>query len=245
MFEYGKKLEARDIPFDHEDNNVLCFPHTINICCDHLIKEFTDVDLANEDEDTLALLANIPEAPHGQTFEDAVQRDPIALGRNIVRVIRSSGQRRDRFEEVIRDGNEKGWFMAGQPPEVVKLPHLQLLRDVKTRWDSVFQMIRRLRLLQPVSHSVYREVLIQCFYFQAIDHFFAMPINKDIAKHKLTEMEWEVLAGMEVVLMVSVKLAYLGALSDHNGRFLTAFRWLCQVNPIQSFQEQFLPLRCS
>jgi hypothetical protein len=58
-----------------------------------------------------------------------------------VRVLRSSSSRRDAFDQHIRDGNEKGWFDVGQ---------LQLLRDVKTRWDSVYYMLRRLRELQPV-----------------------------------------------------------------------------------------------
>jgi hypothetical protein len=36
---------------------------------------------------------------------------------------------------------------------VVQVPMLQPLRDVKTRWDSVYMMVRRLRALQPVSSS--------------------------------------------------------------------------------------------
>jgi hypothetical protein len=35
---------------------------------------------------------------------------------------------------------------------VVQVPELQPLRDVKTRWDSVYLMLRRLRQLRPVSH---------------------------------------------------------------------------------------------
>jgi hypothetical protein len=38
------------------------------------------------------------------------------------------------FEEIIRDGNAKGWFKAlRNPSAMIKLPLYQLLRDVKTR----------------------------------------------------------------------------------------------------------------
>jgi hypothetical protein len=60
-------------------------------------------------------------------------------------MLRSSGQRRDSFEQLIRDGNNNGWF--GETVE-----QLQLLRDVKTRWDSVYFMLRRLRELRLVRY---------------------------------------------------------------------------------------------
>lgn len=37
---------------------------------------------------------------------------------------------------------------------------------------------------------------------QAVDHFLALPINKDLAKHKMTDMEWSVLSDVQVVLEV-------------------------------------------
>jgi len=144
MEELEVLLQARDIPFDSADNRIMCFPHVINICCQHIISDFTNIDLSESTEDFPAEQA--PERPHLQTFEEAVKRDPVALGRNIVRAFRSSGQRRDAFNEIIRDGNSKGWFTVKE---------LQLLRDVKTRWDSVYNMLRRLRELQPVRCHIY------------------------------------------------------------------------------------------
>jgi len=61
-----------------------------------------------------------------------------------------SDKRREAFDEVVRDGNRKGWFKAGQPPKAVLLKELQLLRDVRTQWDSVYLMLNRLREMRPV-----------------------------------------------------------------------------------------------
>jgi hypothetical protein len=139
MEELGKLLHVRDIPFDGCDRKIMCFAHVINICCQHVIGEFTNIELSESVDDFVA--EELACHPDHQTFEDAVKRDPVTLGRNIMRVLRSSSSRRDAFDQHIRDGNEKGWFDVGQ---------LQLLRDVKMRWDSVYYMLRRLRELQPV-----------------------------------------------------------------------------------------------
>ena len=115
----------------------MCFPHVINIKCQHDIAKFTNIDLVD-----LAHVAELPSAADGQSFEDAVSSNPIACGRNIVRILQSSGQRRKRLKEVIVDGNAKGWFVAGGIE--VMVPPCQLLHDVKTRWDLVYFMIRHL-----------------------------------------------------------------------------------------------------
>jgi hypothetical protein len=43
-------------------------------------------------------------------------------------------------------------------------------------------------------------------FCQAIDHFLALPINKELALHRLTEQEWSVLADFEVILEVQASL---------------------------------------
>ena len=144
MEELEGLLHERDIDFDHMDRRIMCFPHVINICCQHVLAKFTNVNLID-----IAGVTALPSSTSEQSFEEAVNSDPIARGRNVVRVLRSSGQRRDKFDEVVVDGNAKGWFVVGD--EVVMLPNLQLLCDVRTRWDSVYFMIRRLRQMRPVS----------------------------------------------------------------------------------------------
>jgi hypothetical protein len=58
--------------------------------------------------------------------------------------------RQDVFDEMIKNGNDRGWFKAGQPPKVVKIKPLQLLRDVHTRWDSIYLMLNRLHEMHPI-----------------------------------------------------------------------------------------------
>jgi hypothetical protein len=83
-----------------------------------------------------------------------LKRDPIKCARRIVCIVRSSDQRKQAFKKVINTGNHSGWFRS-HDNEVIELPDLELLRDVKTRWDSVYCMIERLLVLRPVSVHMY------------------------------------------------------------------------------------------
>ncbi|KAF8833973.1 hypothetical protein BDN67DRAFT_915916 [Paxillus ammoniavirescens] len=58
----------------------------------------------------------------------------------------------------------------------MKIDVLQLLRDVKTCWDSVYYMICCL-----------------CYLRQPIDAFLDQPNNKDLKKYKLSRTQWNVL----------------------------------------------------
>lgn len=83
-----------------------------------------------------------------------MKRDPVGRARRVVRLLRVSDQRREGLRAFIEDGNKHGWFTAKNSNglrETVKVPVLQPLRDVKTRWDSVFMMLHRLHELRPVS----------------------------------------------------------------------------------------------
>jgi hypothetical protein len=99
MEELAKLLQSRDIDFDPLDHRIMCFPHIINICVQHVIANFTNIELA---EAAAEFVSALPLGlPNRQTFEEAVQRDPVALGRNIVRVLRNSGQQRDLFDDIV------------------------------------------------------------------------------------------------------------------------------------------------
>ena len=69
-------LHLCDINFDHMDRCIMCFPHVINICCQHVISEFTNLDLVDTPE-----LAELPLDPVGaQSYNNAIRRDPVARG---------------------------------------------------------------------------------------------------------------------------------------------------------------------
>ena|SRR6266481_117012 len=127
----------------------MCFPHVINIYCQHVITNFTNVELAKATEEFVAVLP--PGLSVWQTFEEAIKQDLVALRQNIVRELQNSGQRHNLFDDIVRDGNEKGWLQVGNPPRPIQLPLVQLLCDVATRWDSVYYMVRCLHEMHPVS----------------------------------------------------------------------------------------------
>ncbi|KAI9567261.1 hypothetical protein HD554DRAFT_2024198 [Boletus coccyginus] len=75
---------------------------------------------------------------------------------------------------MILSGNEQERFI-NNTGDIVKLPVVQLLCDVKTHWDSIYYMIN---------------------YFYFLDAL----CNIDIADYNLGSLQWDVLQDMEVVL---------------------------------------------
>ena len=127
MWELSSLLNECEIDVDAVDRRVMCYGHVVDLTSGCVIKNSEDRE-GNHDD-----------------------REPIALGRDVVRTIRASNARRESFDTVIENGNRKHLFMKGEPPRPVIVKKLELLRSVSTRWDSVYQMLRRLRELQPVS----------------------------------------------------------------------------------------------
>jgi len=116
-------MRIRDVPFDHRDNRIMCFPHIINICSTHVIESFTNTALADEQAEFDPTLP--PLVPAEQTYDDACGRDPIALCRSTVRAVRASGQRRDQLQVIICDGNANGWFRSPENPnEIIQIPEV-------------------------------------------------------------------------------------------------------------------------
>lgn len=174
----AKRRITDEVRFDHKNNRIRCYAHIINICSSHIIVSFTstpksylsqlniplnpdyvthdDSDSDNEsscsDDDDQDYEWELPgcysrrgNSSLGEWIE-GIKRDPLRRARRVIRLLRSSDEHRNSFQKVIRDGNKHNWFDD-------KVPELQLLRDVKTRWDSVYMMLRRLRQLRPVSWS--------------------------------------------------------------------------------------------
>jgi hypothetical protein len=98
-----------DIDFDATDRQVMCYEHIVNLSSGRVVEEATSIAAVDLDEDWSG-----PPLDQ-QSYDDAVACDPIALSHNIVRIIRASRTRRDTFNEVIKNGNARGWFVVGQP----------------------------------------------------------------------------------------------------------------------------------
>lgn len=124
----------------------MCYGHVVDLSTGHVIQALIHSD-AHSEEWTMPPLENIATAP---TYNDARACDPITHAHAVVRAIRGSGMRHDAFEDIILNGNTKGWFIQGQPPKAVQLKKLQLLCGVCTRWDSEYYMLNRLRELHLV-----------------------------------------------------------------------------------------------
>lgn len=206
-------LAACELPleFDAADRRVMCFPHIMNICVQHVIDEFSAPDLVAIAK---AWVDGLDDEVEKNSYLDAVKKNLVALGCDIVRVIRASGIRRDEFTKTIATGNLQEWF-KNPAAEIVKVPETQLLRDVRTRWDSTFYMINRLRALQP-----------------AVDLFLSLPTQKDLTKYQMDNTEWFVLKEYELVLGVSGSpLSYRTSSADGS----------CQLRYLIAFNNECLP----
>ena len=187
MMEHLQKLlETRELllGFAAEDRKIMCFLHIINICVQHVAEEFSTPDLEKIGKAWVDCFDD--DAVDKEKFLEAVEKNPVALGHNIVRIIRASGLRRDEFDKIIVTGNLQQWFKSPSGT-VIQIPEVQLLRDVRTRWDSIFYMLNQLLALR-----------------LAIECFLSLPAQKDLVGFKMTDMEWFVLQEFENILDVNV-----------------------------------------
>ena len=88
--------------------------------------------------------------------------------------------------------------------EIMRISPLQLLRDVPSRWDSVYYMIHHFRYLHPVSGRVNLTFCMTYLYRQAVDNLLVQPHLPELAKYRLSEKEWEVLRDFEVILSIII-----------------------------------------
>jgi len=111
----------------------------VNIAVQTGLKHVTKVpeSLSPGDEVTEALARNLD-------YLQVLQSDVVSSARQLVTACRASGQRREDLSAIIQEGYRSGTW------EKTKLRDVTLLRDVITRWSSVYLMINRLLELYPV-----------------------------------------------------------------------------------------------
>ncbi|KAF9021837.1 hypothetical protein BDZ89DRAFT_957146 [Hymenopellis radicata] len=143
-------LSARGIDFDKDMNRVRCFPHCINLAVKAGLSYMTVIKSDDEELDGYDLelderLDNLT-ADIDYLFE--LEDDVVGKVRKLVNACRASGGRRDKLAETIREGNEKEWWRDDKN-QAHTMRVLALLRDVDTRWSSVYYMVDRLLYLYP------------------------------------------------------------------------------------------------
>jgi hypothetical protein len=163
-----------DVSFNPKESRIQCFPHVINTCVQHTIKALnngvdtdSDSDKGSDDESNEGSDGDSEDSDEESDGDDdgggggggggddsdedvVVPGDPLNKIRALVRGIRASGQRQEQFANVILGGNQFGWWKDIQG-NAVSIERRQLLRDVKTRWDSTYQMLVRVREFRQVS----------------------------------------------------------------------------------------------
>jgi hypothetical protein len=81
-----------------------------------------------------------------RAWHTGLKCDPIKRACRIVCILHLSDQRKQGFKDVIKTRNKSSRFRSPDD-KVIQLPDLELLCDVKTRWDSVYCMLEHLLVL--------------------------------------------------------------------------------------------------
>ncbi len=240
MLELERLLGEREIEFDAQDRRIRCFPHTINICVGHILKSFSNIDPAALEDALVGAFVDDSDGGGGgggsggdsDEYLEAIKNDPIELGRRTVKAIRASGLRREEFAHLIESCNSSGLFKL--QGTVVQVPQYQLLHDIRTRWDSVYFMINRLRVMRVVCFFIIIVIQVRFsrFLWQAIDYFLSSPDHQNIVQHKMDAMDWFVLRDFEAILEVSILVLVFELVDSTARRYLMGFNRVCLVRAV-------------
>ena len=111
MLKLSEVLAKRGIKFDRIDQWIMCLPHILNICSKDITEEYTDADFAAVSD---AWVNALGDDINKDEYIEALQRDPVVLGCNIVQIIRSLSLRHEGFANTIATGNQMNWFTDTQ-----------------------------------------------------------------------------------------------------------------------------------
>ena len=121
----------KEIKFDHKKNNIRCLAHIINLTVQEILKNIKAGDAQEEDE-LLELVSQ-------EEQEDNVNVEIIPKLRRLIVKIRSSPQRKEKFARHC---------------EFFSIKSLNVILDVKTRWNSTYLMLDRVIKLREVSKFI-------------------------------------------------------------------------------------------
>jgi len=127
-----------------------------------------DVDSAPDHDVDQLQLAESFEVPGDPTLDQwfsEIKCDPLKCAWKLVKFLHFSDQRKDALRDCITIGNKSNWFIRQDDKGkciVLKVPQLELLKDVKTRWNLVYLMLEhfwQLRLVGFTQQSDVRDSL--------------------------------------------------------------------------------------
>ncbi|KAF5319077.1 hypothetical protein D9758_018663 [Tetrapyrgos nigripes] len=175
----AKKYSEANLQLSAKDARMCCMPHTIHLAAMKLLEAIGAVSKSTISADPYQDSATAPvEREHdnnavlqedGEDDEDDVTALKSSIGklRKIVRHVRSSPQRRKTWLQEAKQPLPGSSHVATGTAEMA----LMLILDVKTRWSSTHQMLRR--ALQ---------------FHTAIDSYVAK--DKELRKFELSESDW-------------------------------------------------------
>lgn len=147
MRKLSELLGARGIQFPADERHIMCLPHVLNTCSKHVAEQYLKADLLRVPD--VAWIDQFGQTIDKHAYIESLQQDPINCARRLVKAVRASCRRREEFASTIQNGNEvKLW--VNEDGERMVMPDYELLRDVQTRWDSIYTMIYRLQEMRQV-----------------------------------------------------------------------------------------------
>ena len=129
--ELGSICEKKNINFNHEKNRVRCLAHIINLAVQENLKHVK----TGEAEEENVILSELSEKSKNNNM------GVISKLRKLIVKIRSLPQKREKFSRHCTDCNINNDDQKS----------LNLILDVRTRWNSTFLMLNRALKLREVS----------------------------------------------------------------------------------------------
>jgi hAT family C-terminal dimerisation region len=140
-------LKGLDIDDTVEHRRLRCLGHIINLAAKSFLFG-ADSDIFEKEVDSV------------QLEEEQVERDlwrrrgPVGKLHNVVKYIRTTPQRREEFEDIVRGELQRQkdriarTALPDEEAEFVSKEPLAVIQDNETRWNSVFCMIKRAFILK-------------------------------------------------------------------------------------------------
>ncbi|PPR04216.1 hypothetical protein CVT24_013300 [Panaeolus cyanescens] len=171
MEEMVHSLEGLGVPFHAKSNHIRCFPHVINLAVKAVIGALIEPWALPENASQLDI-----------EYHAALKADLVGRVRRFSTFVRSSGQRREAFEQAIKEINEAGGF-----GEVVKklMRLVGLLKDMEVRWSANMFMVDRFLEQYP-----------------ACERFIDNSGDWDLEQYKFTKVELQVLTDYRELLRI-------------------------------------------